>query len=326
MMLVSAKLAPFAAALLLVAPGLIGCGGDESSPDVVASVGSRQITRSELSDARKVLCLKLVARTNGRGLRVEPTCNANSAAVAKQALKLVIDELWMSAELARQDIPVKDFQVTASRALAKENPGLEGPMKEAFARAGIDEQAYLRPFRLVQLRQALTAQLRRVPDATVRAQYERHVAKYKTGEQRLVHLLQAPSHERAAHARSLLERGVTWRKVAARHSSDLGTKNHAGVTTLEGDRDDGAVTAAVFEAAEAALVGPVKTPEGWYVFQVTRITPPSSEELGQVGATIRSALVDRRVARFERDLRRRYGARTSCKREYRIVECGGRPL
>jgi foldase protein PrsA len=101
---------------------------------------------------------------------------------------------------------------------------------------------------------------------------------------------------------------------------------------IEGNRDDRVdpkVREAVFGAPRGALGGPLKTDAGHYVFQVTKISPPTDQSLAEAKANIRQFLTLRRqkeaVEAFFTDLGKKWKARTDCREGYVIQDCRNAP-
>jgi foldase protein PrsA len=94
-------------------------------------------------------------------------------------------------------------------------------------------------------------------------------------------------------------------------------------------QQDKALDEAVFSAKKGELEGPVKTQFGWYVFEVTKITPASQQSLDQSKDTIRNLLRSERqqkaLDQFVKDFREDYRDETECADDYRIAECSNAP-
>ena len=90
-----------------------------------------------------------------------------------------------------------------------------------------------------------------------------------------------------------------------------------------------ALDEAVFAAEKGELEGPVKTQFGWYVFEVTKITPASQQSLEEAKETIKNLLRSQRQQKalddFIKDFREDYKDDTNCADDYVVAECKQRP-
>ena len=77
---------------------------------------------------------------------------------------------------------------------------------------------------------------------------------------------------------------------------------------------------ATFAAKKGKLVGPVKTQFGYYVFEVTKITPGSQQTLDQSKATIKQLLASqnqqKKLNEFVKDFQKKWKDRTDCRKGY----------
>ncbi len=114
------------------------------------------------------------------------------------------------------------------------------------------------------------------------------------------------------------------------YSIDEASKAQGGLLpAVAKGQQDKALDDAVFSAKKGELEGPVKTQFGWYVFEVTKITPASQQSLDQSKDTIRNLLRSERqqkaLDQFVKDFREDYRDETECADDYRIEECSNAP-
>ena len=114
------------------------------------------------------------------------------------------------------------------------------------------------------------------------------------------------------------------------YSIDEASKAQGGqLPAVAKGQQDKALDDAVFAAKKGELEGPVKTQFGWYVFEVTKITPASQQSLEQSKETISNLLRSERQQKaldeFIKDFREEYKDETECADDYRIEECDNAP-
>ena len=134
---------------------------------------------------------------------------------------------------------------------------------------------------------------------------------------------------RAEQAKAALDRGESWKSVARRYSIDT-TKSQGGkLPGVAKGQQEKALDEAIFSAPKGRLVGPVKTQFGFYLFEVTRITPGRQQSLEQSKATIRQILASenqrKALDRFGKDYQKRWREATQCREGYTTLDCSNAP-
>jgi foldase protein PrsA len=87
--------------------------------------------------------------------------------------------------------------------------------------------------------------------------------------------------------------------------------------------------AAIFKAPKGRLVGPVKTQFGFYVFQVTSLTPASQQSLAQAKPTIKQLLAQQAQQKslndFVKKFQKKWKDQTNCRNGFVIQLCKNAP-
>jgi foldase protein PrsA len=85
------------------------------------------------------------------------------------------------------------------------------------------------------------------------------------------------------------------------------------------------VDSAVFAAKTNVLQGPIKTVFGYYIFEVTSITPGSQETMAQAEASIRQQLIasnqQAALTNFIKEFKKKWLAKTECRPGYVGMNC-----
>ncbi len=75
------------------------------------------------------------------------------------------------------------------------------------------------------------------------------------------------------------------------------------------------------------LTGPVKTPFGYYIFEVQTITPGSQQTLTQAESSIKSQLTATQqqsaLSKFVKEFKKKWQAKTDCRAGYMVADCKG---
>jgi foldase protein PrsA len=124
---------------------------------------------------------------------------------------------------------------------------------------------------------------------------------------------------KAEQARAALSDGDSFKAVAKKYSIDEASKDQGGqlLGVAEGQQE-AALDKAVFAADKGELQGPVKTQFGYYVFQVSKVTPAKQGTLAESKQTIQQLLAaenqQKALDTFVKDFRKRWKERRSAAR------------
>jgi hypothetical protein len=119
--------------------------------------------------------------------------------------------------------------------------------------------------------------------------------------------------------------------VAAKYSTDPSSKSNGGLRpSLTDGLLEQPLNDEVFSASKGEIVGPVKTPLGFYVFEVEKTTPGRTLPLNRsTKAQIRSQLTQQAqqnaFSAFVDDFGSKWKARTFCASDYLINRCSNFP-
>lgn len=116
-----------------------------------------------------------------------------------------------------------------------------------------------------------------IPDSDVQAYYAEHQLDFESVD---LYSIRVDSESKAKELLSQInEEGANFHVLAMEHSQDENTRHLGGYAgRLTRSQMTGAVEAAVFKAKAGAVLGPVKTDNGWNLFKVAAIHKPTVEE------------------------------------------------
>jgi foldase protein PrsA len=356
-----AKLACAAAVAGAAAAAVAGCGQDVPS-NSVAKVGDSTISKSEFQRWLKTA----VSSQSGGGQAAVPdppefaNCTAARAkqpvpkgsrrptadALKKQCkreydelkgqvMQFLIQAQWIQQEAEAQDVKVSNAEVQRSFQDRKKQ---EFPNDKAFQRflktSGMSEQDILYRVKLDVLQQKLTQKVTekagKVTDDDVKEYYDKNKKRFAQPERRDLNVVLTKNEARADRAKKQLEDGGSWKQVSKRYSIDEASKSQGGkLPDVTKGQQEKSFDEAIFKAKKGELDGPVKTQFGWYVFEVTKITPASQQSLEQAKDTIRGLLRSQRQQEtlddFIKEFREEYKDKTTCADDYKTAECDNAP-
>jgi foldase protein PrsA len=173
----------------------------------------------------------------------------------------------------------------------------------------------------------------KVSDAQIANYYNQNKSRFATPEKRDLRIILTKTQAQANKALASIKHGQSFASVARRVSIDTASKAQGGVLlgVIRGQQE-AALDAAIFAAPPHKLSGPVKTPFGFYVFQVQKDTPASQQPLSQARLTIQQLLTSmnqqKALDTFVKKFQSKWRGRTTCRTNPAFVvatDCGNVP-
>jgi foldase protein PrsA len=262
-------------------------------------------------------------------------CKQQYDQLKNQVMQFLIQAQWVQQEAKSKGVNVSDPEVRRSFEDQKKSAfgGSEKKYQSFLKSSGMNEQDILFRVKLDTLQQKLTQKVSedkaKISDGDVKDYYEKNKKRFAQPERRNLEVVLTKSRAKALQAKRAL-RGGNWKAVAKRYSIDQASKSQGGkLPDVTKGQQDKAFDAAIFKAKKGRLQGPVKTQFGWYVFEVTKVTPASQQSLQQSSETIRNLLRSQRQQKalddFIKDFRKRYKDKTTCADDFKIAECKNGP-
>jgi foldase protein PrsA len=165
-----------------------------------------------------------------------------------------------------------------------------------------------------------------ITQAQIAKYYNENKQRFGTPERRNIEIILTKTEAAAKKARKEVESGKSFASVAKSASIDPTSKANGGALpgVVKG-QEEKALDAAVFSAKANALSGPLKTPFGYYIFEVTGITAGSQQTLAQSQSSIKQQLTATQqqtaLTKFVTEFKKRWTARTDCRAGYVAADC-----
>ena len=338
-----------------------GCGGVPG--DAVATVDGTSIEKSDFDHWMTVAaksggqsgaaapkppsyaaCINQKRKTTPKPAKGQPKvtdsqlktqCKQEYNSLRDQVMQLLVSFEWIEGEAKAKNIKVSDKDVQAS---------FEKQKKQAFPKAadfdkflkdsGQTEADILKRVRLDTLsnkiREKVTKGKDKVSDAQVTAYYNKNKARFAQPERRDLRIVLTKDKAKAEKAKKALESGQSFKSVAKKYSIDQASKAQGGkLPAVAKGQQEKALDTAIFDAKKGKLIGPVKTQFGYFVFDVTKITPATQQTLDQAKTTIKQTLASQNQQKaldsFVKSFRKRWKAKTDCRDAFRTQDCKNAP-
>jgi foldase protein PrsA len=267
--------------------------------------------------------------------QLKKQCKQQYTQLKGEVMQFLIQAQWVQQEAGKQGIKVSDADVQRSFQDQKKQAFPTDAAYQKFLKtSGMSEQDILFRVKLDTLQQKLTQKVTeeqsKVSDSDVQSYYNKNRKRFSQPERRDLLVVLTKTRAKANQAKAALKKGQSWKSVSKKFSSDQASKAQGGkLPDVTKGQQERAFDQAIFAAKKGKLQGPVKTQFGWYVFEVSKVTPASQQSLDQSKETIRNLLRSQRqqkaLDKWIKDFRQRYKDKTICADDFKTAECSNGP-
>jgi foldase protein PrsA len=349
-------------AVLFALVGIAACGGIPG--DAVVQVGGTPITKTAFEHWMKVASASSASGTTEKPVVPEPpdysACISHLAATApkpakgqsapttkqlkseceqqykslqSEVLGFLISSQWVIGEASSLGVKLSDAEVKKEFTKIKTAQFPKAAEFEKFlASSGQSVSDLLLRVKLNLLSQKIQKQIIKKKSTVTQAQitkyYEENKSKYGTPEKRNVRIVLTKTEAAAQSAKKEIESGKSFASVASKDSIDPTSKANGGLLkeVVKGEEEK-ALDTAIFSASKNTLGGPVKTPFGYYVYEVVSVTPGTQEPLSKVQSTIKQQLIatgeQSALSKFVKEFKKTWMNKTECRSGYTVADCKG---
>ena len=319
-----------------------GLGNPEIPGDDVAVVeeapdGLGPITREDFDRALEQAAAAESIR------RVPAPSSPRYQQLKEAALNNLFDLIWIQGEAADLDIKADADEVTSLlEQTIEQNFRNQQEFEEFREQSNFTQEDIRTRIRLQILSNKIQEQVinagPRVSNSEIEEYYDAARDQFVQPATRDVRLVLNEDRAQVEQAKQQLDQNSSdesWNQVAREFSSDPSSRTNGGLrpSITEGLLEE-PLNGEVFDAEVGEVVGPIRTPLGFYVFQVEKTTPERVVPLNrQTRAQIRSQLVQAEqqegFSTFVDDFGSKWRARTFCADDFVIERCsnfvGGLP-
>jgi foldase protein PrsA len=353
------RLIPALGAVLFAFVGLAACGGSKGIPsNAVVSIDGTPITQTAFKHWMQVAAVssasgvfaknpiapdppaytKCVAHfkeiSENKKLtaaQLKKQCEIQYKNLLQQVLGFLISSQWVIGEGNSLGVKVSDKEVKKQFETIKAQQFPKAAEFEKFlSTSGQSVSDLLLRVKLnllsTKIQQKVIKDKSKVTQAQISKYYNENKSRYNVPEKRSVLLIQTKAEATAKTAKKEIQSGKSFASVAKLRSIDTASKVKGGLLTelLKGT-EEATLDKAIFSAAPKQLNGPIKTPFGYYVYEVKSVTPGSVQTLAQASPSIKatlSATQERAVlAKFVKDFKAKWKAKTECRAAYLVSDC-----
>ena len=311
-----------------------GVSGAPSVPsDSVAVVQDAAPGTSPITKVQFKRALKQTAARSGLPGVPKPS-SKQFGDIKDAAIGDLLDTVWIQSEAAEQGITVTDQKVAAELVkIKKQNFRTEAEYQQFIKRSGYNQADIDLRVKLQLLSTAIQTKVSKnapsVSDSQVQDFYDAAKSQFSVPETRDVRLVLNKDKAKVEQAKAALEAddsAASWKKVAQQYSTDPSSKDNGGLRQglTDGLLED-PLNGDVFGAEVGQIEGPVKTKLGYYVFEVDKVSPATTQPLSKVEAQIRTQLEQQAqqnaFSQFVSNYGTKWQSRTFCASDYVINRC-----
>ncbi|HEY3758238.1 MAG TPA: peptidyl-prolyl cis-trans isomerase [Solirubrobacteraceae bacterium] len=346
--------------------GIAACGSSGIPSDAVVQVNGQPISKTTLNHWLGIAASASAVSTTGKAVIPEPPaytaciahlksiepkptkgqkaktpaalkteCEQQYKELTQQVLGYLISLDWVFGAAGEHGVHVSDAEVVKHfNTLKKESFKTEPAFQAFLAKTGetVSDLLLRVKYSMIstKLQESITKAHKNASEAEVAKYYNEHKSQYGQPEKRDLRVVLTKDEATAKQAKSEIESGKSFASVAKSKSIDPTSKNSGGELpgVVKGEEQK-ALSEAVFAAKQGVLTGPVKTPFGYYVFEVKATHPASQQSLAQVKTTIKQQLSSqgsqKSLEKFGKELQKTWQGRTECRSEFVAVvkDCKG---
>jgi foldase protein PrsA len=347
---------------------LAACGGDSVPGNAVVKIGSDPIKTSAFDHWLQVAattqqqqtgtpgqaavpkppeftaCIANKKKTAVKPAKGQPTptdatykaqCQQEYDALRDQTMQFLISSAWIEGESADRGVKVadsqvkKDFDKQRQASFPKDKDYLAFLKSSGYVQEDLLYRAKIQDLSN-KLRTKVLEGTDKITDAQIADYYNKNKIRFAVPEQRDLQIVLTKTEDQAKKAKAALDSGQSFKTVASKYSIDQATKADGGkLTGVPKGQQEKSLDAATFKAPKGKIVGPVKTQFGYYVFEVTKITPGKQQPLSTSKASIKQLLVSQKqqttLDTFVKDFQKKWKDRTTCQKGYQTAECSNPP-
>jgi len=258
-------------------------------------------------------------------------CETQYKSLQQEVLGFLISSEWVIGEGSSLGVKVSDKEVKTQFEKIKSQQFPKAAEFEKFlATSGQSVSDLLLRVKLNMLSQKIQQKIAKGKGSPTKAEiakyYKENQSRFGAPEKRSVEIILTKTEAAAKKAKQEVQSGKSFASVAKKSSIDPTSKANGGLLpeVVKG-QEEKALDTAIFSASKNVLSGPVKTPFGYYVFEVKSSTPGSQQTLAQSESSIKQQLTATQqqaaLSKFVKEFKKKWMGKTECRSGYVVADC-----
>jgi parvulin-like peptidyl-prolyl isomerase len=265
--------------------------------------------------------------------QLKSQCEQEYKSLQQEVLGFLISSEWVLGEASSLGVKVSDTEVKKQFEKIKNQQFPKAAEFEKFLKtSGQTVSDLLLRVKLnllsSKIQQKVVKEKSKVTPAAIQKYYKENPKRFEVAEKRNLLIILTKTEAAAKKAKQEVESGKSFESVAKVVSIDPTSKATGGkLPGVVKGQEEKALDTAVFSASKNVLTGPIKTPFGYYIFEVQGISPGSQQTLKQAEASIKSQLTATQqqgaLSTFVKEFKKKWTAKTECRSGYMVADCKG---
>jgi foldase protein PrsA len=263
--------------------------------------------------------------------QLKSECEQQYKSLQQEVLGFLISSEWVIGEANDLGVKVSDKEVKKQFEQIKNQQFPKTAEFEKFlASSGQSVSDLLLRVKLNLLSSKIQAKIAKqkakITQAQIEKYYNENKSHFGTPEKRTIAIILTKTEAQAQQAKKEIESGKSFASVAKSMSIDPTSKTNGGliVGVVKG-QEEAALDSAIFSAKTNVLGGPVKTPFGYYIYEVKSVSNGSQQTLAQAQASIKQQLTSTQqstaLSTFVANFKKKWTAKTECRSGYVVQDC-----
>jgi foldase protein PrsA len=258
-------------------------------------------------------------------------CEQQYKSLQTEVLGFLISSNWVIGEAKSLGVKISDAEVKKQFEKIKSQQFPKAAEFEKFLKtSGQSVSDLLLRVKLnllsQKIQQKIVKQKSKVTQADIAKYFKENPKRFSVAEKRNLLIILTKTEAAAKKAKQEVASGKSFESVAKRVSIDPTSKSNGGkLAGVVKGQEEKTLDTAVFAAKKNVLEGPVKTPFGYYIFEVQTITPGSQQTLKQAEPSIKSQLEATRqqtaLSKFVKEFKKKWMSKTDCRAGYVVTDC-----
>lgn len=263
--------------------------------------------------------------------QLKSQCEQQYKTLQQEVLGFLISSQWVIGEAGDQGVKVSDAEVKKQfEQIKKQQFPKAADFQKFLASSGQTISDLLLRVKLnllsSKIQKKVASKKTPVTKAQIAKYYKENMQRFGVPEKRDLEIILTKAEPAAKSALQEVRSGKSFASVAKRVSIDPASKAKGGALPgVVRGQEEKALDTAVFAAKKNVLSGPIKTPFGYYVFEVTKVTAGSQQTLAQAEASIKQQLTAQQqqtaLSTFVKGFKKKWTAKTDCRATYVVMDC-----
>jgi foldase protein PrsA len=271
------------------------------------------------------------AKTTPTQAQLKSQCEAQYKSLQQEVLGFLISSTWVLGEASSLGVKISDEEVMKQfEKIKSQQFPKPAEFQKFLTTSGQTVSDLLLRVKLnllsSKIQQKIVKEKSKVTSAQIAKYYKQNQKRFAVAEKRNLLIILTKTEAQAKKAKQEIESGKSFESVAKKVSIDPTSKSNGGkLPGVVKGQEQKALDTAVFSAQKGVLTGPVKTPFGYYIFEVQEVTPGSQQTLKQAEAAVKAQLAATQqqtaLSTFTKEFKKKWMGKTECRVDYVVADC-----